>query len=342
MADFLDVKPIYNFDGVHGGCLGFDGVQVFDFLNGEELRDFHAKISTWVPPEFEADAAPGPLALGGFQALGFASSFHEPTFVRPLRVLAHERIRSLPEFGELLELHSLSNIEQLPDRVMIREPRTHIGKEQWHRDSPEHHDLGDKVLGGWINLDAPGSAPQRFICVPGTQRGVALPSGKGFKRITDVDLMERYFKYEQTFLVHPGQCILFYSHLVHRIASSSGTPHKTFRLFTGWRFTNSLTPLCYRLEERLERQEIVPLPSSQTPPLYPAAYINYFDVNKERMIQFARRLKPSLKSKLTSKYCHKRTGRTYRIPVRFAPSLSDLDLKYPAYTAFEKSILMPC
>lgn len=312
-----------------------DGVGTFDFLTADELGHYHAAIANFKPPEFESVAG-GPLALGAFQGLNYASSWHNTEVARPLRLLADERLR--PLIADTLGLprhHGLANLQQLPDRMLVREPHTAVAREQWHRDAPKVHDEGDYVLGGWINLDAPGTPPQRFICVPGSHTGVALPSGRGFEPVRDPAANADYFARERHYAVAPGQVIMFYSHIMHRIASSDGVPHRTHRLFLGWRLTNSARPLIADLAQRLDAQDIVPLPSAQLAPLHPKNYISYFDVNRQRLENFAARLVP----KLRRKYVHKKTGCVHTIPVHRALSLRQLNSMYPAYTDREKSIL---
>ena len=315
------------------------GVLVRDFLSDEELGDFHAKLTAYADsvPEFEqGEASTGPLALGAFQGLNFASNWHEPTVARPLRILADQRIRPFIEDEEkLLEKHNLAKLQQLPDRMLIREPHTSISKEMWHRDAPKKHDKGDLVLGGWVNLDKAGTPPQRFICVPGSHSGISLPPCKSFAPIKDEALTKEYFEKEVIHTIKPGQVVLFYSHIVHRIASSAGSPNKTYRLFFGWRLTNSNNLLCPDLGRRFEEQDIIPLPSDQVAPMYPMAYLTYFGVNEKRITGYARRLIP----KMRTTYKHKKTGRSVVIPIRIAPSLSNLGKLYPAYTSEEKRIV---
>lgn len=314
------------------------GVHVFDFLSSSELRDYHGKMVAYTAavPEFEAgQATAGPLALGAFQGLNFASNFHEPTVTRPLRLLADQRIRAAIVAARLPERHGLRNLQQLPDRMLVREPRTAVSKEMWHRDAPKEHDPGDFVLGGWINLDAEGTAPQRFICVPGSHYGVPLPPCASFAPIKDAALTRDYFARERTFFIAPGQAILFYSHIVHRIASSAGVPNKTYRLFTGWRLTNSDEPLIKDLAQRIDDQAILPIPSAQHAPMYPTAHLTYFTTNERRITAYARRLLPAM----CTTHTHKKTGRCVTIPIRIAPSLRTLGKLYPAYTDEEKRIL---
>jgi len=305
------------------------GVQVFEFLTPAELVEFNKEMNEWNPPEFEqGDVHTGPLALGAFQGLNFASSWHNP-IARRLRLLLHERVRPQLLAAGFLEHHKLQYLHQNPDRMMIREPKTSVSKESWHRDS-----LRQLAFGGWINLDAPGTSPQRFICVPGSHLGVEITPG-GFAPIKDTELTRHYFDNEKVFSIQPGQAILFYSHIVHRIASSSGVPNKTMRLFQSWSFSDSPIPIVQDLAERLEQQAYIPLPSDQHAPMYPMAYLNYFEVNEKRLTSYARRLVP----KMRTTYKHKKTGRTVTIPIRLAPSLATLEKLYPGYSEKEKKIL---
>ena len=318
------VKTAMSFD-----MLKAQGVQTFDILTLAELMRFNETLKMWNPPEFEdGQAFTGPLALGAFQGLNFASSWHN-NMSREMRLLLHTRLRPQILAAGFLEKHNLAYLHQNPDRLMIREPNTSVSKEMWHRDS-----LSQLAFGGWINLDAPGTPPQRFICVPGSHLGVTVTPA-GFAPIKDPELTRSYFKDEKVYLIHPGQAILFYSHIVHRIASSSGVPNKTMRMFQSWSFSDSPEPIVKDLAKRLEEQAYIPLPSLQHAPMYPSAYLNYFETNEKRIVGYAKRLIP----KMRTVYTHKKTGRSVVIPIRIPPSLSNLEKLYPAYTSEEKRIL---
>ena len=98
--------------------------------------------------------------LGGFSALGNPASFHND-LVRELRLQAHGPVQSvLSEFADPGQ-----KFEQIPDRMMFRPKGQVPTAESWHRDESKLAKPGDKIFGGWLNLD---SKSQYFSCCPGT------------------------------------------------------------------------------------------------------------------------------------------------------------------------------
>jgi hypothetical protein len=144
------------------------GVTVVPILNEANRKAALAEILDNVrhSPELVEPIQPGtPLlvTLGGFGALGTASSFHFP-IVRKLR---GEILRKL---GSALFSHQRQNLEVLPDRLCLRLNGQAPGVETWHRDvSPilPHLQHSDMVTGGWLNLS---NKVQKFSCVRDTHR----------------------------------------------------------------------------------------------------------------------------------------------------------------------------
>jgi hypothetical protein len=116
-------------------------------------------------PELKEHVAPPtPLlvSLGGFGALGTASSYHFPI----IRKLRGELLRSA---GAQLFSHQRLNVEVLPDRLCLRLNGQKPGAEMWHRDITEFlpENVADSVRGGWLNLSP---FTQYFSCVVNTHR----------------------------------------------------------------------------------------------------------------------------------------------------------------------------
>jgi hypothetical protein len=342
------------------------GVVVLPFLSNSGGADtrFFISAATFSPPELSDNK--WPFALGGFQALGFASGFHNE-LSRELRRRADAVLRPLLA-AALLPHHRLAHLQQLADRLLIREPGAKVTAESYHRDSPAGNQVapeeGDYFLGGWVNLDSAGE--QQFICVPGTHAGVAVPRG-GFAKITDRRELDSYKEREEVIRIPPGHVVIFYTHLVHRVANAVRRDSAMRRLFIGWRLTNSARPLVPALERLLDEQAVIPLPSGQIPPLYPAMYLANLDQNWKRLHEYSRRLHPHLTQHREvgkAQFLRGATGgiRRIRIPVRFALPLrrlavevssddetpaeyppllpEELSLAYPAYTPEDKHVLL--
>lgn len=142
-----------------------EALEKLDAVILTEMPEFNpAYIDTKHP---EHDGGPVRLVMGGFAALGTASSFHN-TFVRWMRMLVHtdgfELFRALvqlPEFVERYPHASTYKLEQLIDRLLIRAAGDTASAEAWHRDSsPEAKPL-DLIFGGFLNFS---QHAQHFSC----------------------------------------------------------------------------------------------------------------------------------------------------------------------------------
>jgi hypothetical protein len=142
-------------------------------------------------PEFEFKI-PIQYVLGGFGALGHASSFHHPD-VRFIRNYVYDHVK--PKLGTI---YSDYNLELLFDRLCIRTKGNSLSKETWHRDVCPTKLDNDIILGGWLNL---GPVTQHFSCAPGTH--LMTSDSKGFSKEKDEKYNAVVYK------VEPGQVILF-------------------------------------------------------------------------------------------------------------------------------------
>lgn len=214
-------------------------------------------------PEFTPDHGLGdPFVLGGFSALGNPSSFHN-VFVRRMRQFAMAEV--LPVFqlmvAELKDGADLK-LEQIIDRMMYRLPGTCASPESWHRDEAKDAKDGDRIFGGWWNLD---ETDQLFSCVPRTHLDVT--GHAGFAAIKDAAEIEMYKKNKEVVVVPPGSILLFYEQIVHEVLSKKAKK-ATCRLFLGWRLTSEDSPLFGDVEKTLETQAVMRLKSSQIPSMY--------------------------------------------------------------------------
>ena len=271
------------------------------------------------------------IAAGGFAALNHPSSFHNQ-FVRSLRMRAHGEVVFRDLFGMMAEGGANSgstHLEQVVDRMMIRRSGQSPTAEAWHRDVAVGTRPGDRVFGGWINLN---SFNQQFSCVLGSAHEARDPdSPVGFATIPSKDHPEIVARSSKV-IIPPGHLIVFNEDTIHEVASQALSGQSLLRLFMGWRLSqwapNAPTPkpLIVDLDRRLNEQEGMPLKSGQhrhyrnddyfqskmpnarkfnattnpngfhdypgPPPMYPTAYWGQLDPKK--VSEFCQVLKPEL------------------------------------------------
>lgn len=183
------------------------------------------------------------VTLGGFGALGTASSFHFP-IVRKLRGfiltrLAKRVFRYMPDNYYL---------EPIPDRLCMRVPGQTPGAEKGHRDVTPDADATDYVTGGWLNLS---DSPQYFSCLPRSQYEPLKAGNAGFLSENLVERLER----TPPVVCPSGHFILFNQHIGHQVnATPAGgemvlvrgkwtIQHHYVKLFMGFRMTRSRASL---------------------------------------------------------------------------------------------------
>ncbi len=198
--------------------------------------------------------------LGGFSALNNPASFHNP-FVRKLREWC---MASLIEhlFRDFCAQHldDTYQLEHIIDRMLARPPKLSPSAESWHRDEAPLAAASDLTFGGWINLD---KDDQFFSCVKGTHK--AQRGKNGFGKISKSE-GEAFQKRKTSVRIPPGGMIVFFEHIVHEVVATKKS-HPSIRLFLGWRFTKSHTPLIAGLDALLQNQSVMPLKSGQIPPM---------------------------------------------------------------------------
>lgn len=218
------------------------------------------------------------LVGGGFAALGNPSSFHS-TIVRELRRIAHRAMVDATPF----DLRGGFRVSQVIDRLMKRLRGDKPTTESWHRDVAANTKAGDRVYGGWINLD---DEDQFFSCIPGTHND-AIGEGTGFvKDLSAADkqkIAEHRSKREKPLVSIPaGHMLIFNERLIHEVVSKSAG-RTMLRLFTGWYVakhdaphdsrpfdgTTAGTTEEERLRNRLGRQACMFLKSGQAPAMAP-------------------------------------------------------------------------
>lgn len=296
-------------------------------------------------PEFVPGA--NRLVLGSFGALGNPSSFHHP-LVRHCRMLCArasvglfrrhiQAARKRPQGrsrGAAREAQT-RRLELLWDRVCWRRQGDFINFESPHRDVAAHALPTDEVFGGWLNLD---SESQYFTCIPGSQFDVSSGrKGCCTERVDSRDTMRRIE-------VPPGHEVVFFQQILHEVPKGR-IDHDSFRLFVGWRLTDSESSLQDRAaamrrldvpttETLLHTQGVPLLPSGQRAPMYAKTHI----------INWPAKLKEWADASVVSQ-CKVWTvvrGKRVHLPPRYLSSLKELGLPlYPPYEEEERSVMSP-
>lgn len=266
------------------------------------------------------------FVLGGFGALGNPSSFHNP-FVRKIRMTVYKKACAI-----FSELYPKKNIECLFDRMMLRVKGNAPSKESWHRDITPNLKSGDKMFGGWLNLD---DTPQYFSCVPGTHKvNEEDLKKKGFAAIKkDSTEFKKFNEQKIQVEIPPGHCIIFFQHIIHEVLAKK-MKHDSYRIFNSFRITNDTTPV-FNIESVLDNQSVARLPSNQIPPMYAKLHwTNWVD----KIEKWSTRMN----DKCVEERYMKTKNKSYRVVHQHMNSLSEYGFKlYPKYTENERKIFKP-
>lgn len=276
-------------------------------------------------PEFVEGATE--FVLGGFSAFANPGSFHCNS-VRTIRMSLNPM---LVQIGKLYE--GPKRYEQLIDRLMVRPTGAAPSAESWHRDESVGYVQGDLVFGGWVCLD---DQPQGFSCVLGTHN--VDPGNRGFATIPKEQ--HAAMKAKSTIVkIPPGHLILFHQHIVHEVLAKKAK-YKMYRLFIGFRLTNSKEPLIGDIKKRLKNEDIIPMKSGQLPPVF--AKLHMVNHLEKKLVPFAKNLKPEFLTEYSPK-SGKLKGQKFTIPHRFMPSLKETFGKrfYQKYKKEEKQMYKP-
>jgi hypothetical protein len=300
------------------------GVQVFKGPQDihKILKDFHKQQIEFLDP-----ATPN-LIMGGFGAYANPTSFHHPE-IRAIRREVYDYL-----FPSLKETFPGRNVEMLLDRFAKRSKGTQPMAESWHRDVTNSKTKldDDEIYGGWINLDPPGSEPQRFSCVPSTHKDAY--TGKGFDKIPK-EKIPYYKERKQVFEIPPGHIIMFNQDLVHEVFPKK-SKFDSYRLFCGWRVTRGKIPL-YDNAKVFEDQGIPQLGGGMLPPMYYANHWQY-PGPRENLINFSQTVRPEFREDRLMKTQNK----IFNIVQRYMKSLREAGLQmWPEYKKVEKDMFIP-
>lgn len=270
--------------------------------------------------EFKNDASDR-YPLGGFSAYGNPSSFHNMT-VRDIREKSYNVV------SPLLSEYSPSHMKHMIiDRLLVRPPGRKMSKETWHRDEAATSKDDDVIFGGWINLN---DEPSFFSCVPTSHIGVV--GHGGFSKLDD-DQKRMYTHNKVLVKIPPGYILVFNEKIVHEVLPTKNK-HPIYRVFLGWRLTQSDQPLDNDLLTKLVTQAPIPLKSGQYPPMYAKLHL----VNwKDRLEKYSENFDPKCTVRLPSK-----NGGETTVVDRHMKSLHYYGYKlYPSYSLDEVKKLLP-
>ena len=305
------------------------GYVVIPFANTKELESLQHQFSETLNsfPEFKSvDLCKREgFVMGGFSALGNASSFHNP-FVRQLREwcmshLIHELFRDFKNY----------NLEQIIDRMMVRPSGFSPSRESWHRDEAPNAKKGDKTFGGWINLD---SENQYFSAVPKTHKEVS--GHNGFAPIKDKKQILIYNQNKTKIIIPPGHILVFYENMVHEVLSRK-KKYTQKRVFLAWRLTKSIEPYFPNIQLLLKNQSVMPLKSLQIPPMYAKLHWTNW---RDKLERFSQNIIDECKEK-KKMLSGKDKGKIYYVTRRFLPSLSEYKSDTIPYTKRELKMYTP-
>lgn len=295
-------------------------------LTDIDVKEYRKKIDQDMANFPEYNGSQEKYVLGGFSAFANPASFHCPS-VRELRAKVQPYGMELAKaYGE----HK--RCEQLIDRLMVRPKGAVPSKESWHRDESPAALTDDIILGGWINLD---DKDQFFSCVPGTHDQVR--GHGGFATIPKSEHAGLTAKSTKV-AVPPGAILVFHEHIIHEVLAKK-LQYTSYRLFVGWRYTNSDKPLFPETRQALKEQGVVKIKSGQVPPMW--AKLHWTNSLESHLVPFANGFKRHILIKKTMQ-SGARKGNVYTIPPREMGSLKSLKLPlYHKYSKAEKKMHKP-
>ena len=277
--------------------------------------------------------------MGGFSALGNASSFHNP-FVRFLRLHAMRAVyptfktvtARLDEPGATPLL-----LSEIIDRMLYRPAGVKPSKDTWHRDIKPQQDDDETIYGGWINTS---NENQYLSCVLMTHTDEPNPRDpKGFAKITDKRLIAQYETDKTKIEVPPGAILIFNERMVHEVLADV-KPYPVRRVFLAWMTTSRrgehFPP---QVDEDLRDQAVVQIKSGQIPTLF----------SKMHTVFHLKKLAKWAEETFVLQMLHEETqgpdakqmpNETFKLPYMVAYSLRVLRLPlYEAYKPHEVAIL---
>jgi len=307
----------------------------------EELKETIATFPEYLrdPKDPSKNSAGRKMAyvLGGFGALGNPASFHN-TCVRKIRIKSREKV-----YNNFMKLYSQQNLEMLFDRLLFRQKSQKPGSDLWHRDVIANNLVleNDELFGGWINLS---ENDQEFSCIPSSHLGIRLNTlQEGFATIPQDDI-SKVSGFKQTIKIKPGHMILFPQYILHEVLNKQA-PSDQYRLFMGWRITNSTNFLHPDTELGMQTQAVMRLPSSQIPAMYSSMhYGREFkpvpDFNYSTNIETWSR--NSFQPQCVNHKIVRRDKSSYYTIPRYMKSLMEYNLlMYPKYTQEEIDMYRP-
>ena len=250
--------------------------------------------------QFQEFTTNNKFVLGGFGAIGVASSFHN-LFIRKIRLKTYKTIKD-----KLHIVHNGKNIEMFFDRMLLRTAGSIPSRETWHRDITPNLEKEDIVYGGWLNLD---DKPNYFSYILNSHSD--KKTSTGFVKITK-DEHKNFNKVKAKIAVPPGYIILFNQNTIHEITATK-LKYDSYRIFHGIRFTNNKNPI-FNYNDIIKNQGVPPLPSGQQPPMY--AKLHWTN-HLNKLLDFSKTIHENCKEEKEMKS----TGLKHNVVQRYVKSL---------------------
>lgn len=291
------------------------------------VAEFDATLRAF--PEYRRDGVGEPVyVLGGFAALGNASSWHNP-FVRFLRL--HTARAVLPVLRQVAP--PTSYLAEIADRMMYRPAGVKPQADTWHRDVKPNQAAGEVVYGGWINTS---TQTQYLSCVLGTQDDQPDENDPdGFAKITSRERIAEYEREKTSVEVPPGAILVFNERMVHEVLATK-RDYAVRRVFLAWMQSPRIGDRSPdNIDALLSAQAPITVKSGQAPRLYPQAYVMYFI---DKLTEWSvRTFVPSMLSpKVQPVTAKKLAGQTILVVPATPPSLAAARLPlYEPYRAEE-------
>ena len=285
-------------------------------------------------PEFQDGVKK--YVMGGFGAVNTASGFHNP-MSRKIRQWAHP-ILVTKVFSEVSRLYGGDwNLEQMIDRIVIRNAGEKPSAESFHRDesTSEIASDDDKIFGGWVCLD---SKDQYFSCVPCSHRPNSTQH-RGFAKIKkSTALRLKKERMVRKVVIPPGAILIFFENIIHEVVSKSFN-YTLVRQHLAFRLTRSTDIRPANLMSKIDDQAVIMLKSGQIGPMHAKLHwVNWVEkLNKWAVESLDERL---LISRTFEKGKH--AGETWIVPVEHALSLREYGMEmYSPYSDDEKRLSTP-
>ncbi len=256
------------------------GYAVFPFkMDGIGADAFSTAVEAF--PEYKS-GAPGPKDLG-WGAMSAPSSFHCP-YARKVRRWYRRHMKAIIRAYNS-EYETDYKLQILFDRMYQNAKGKKITAEGYHRDvyaNGEELEDDHLILGGFVAIEG----DQRMKLCPATHKEHTLKevsqNKSGFAKI-DKGEWGQYDSIVKDVNVPEGHCIIFFQHLVHKVAGGVMPLRK--RVFVGSSLAQHGTPIFAKQCKDMDEQATMQLPSGQ--PKTNTYSVNHFTCFKSKKFEAA-------------------------------------------------------